>query len=333
MIEWLKYTSKELADKALNKYGEAYLEREDVEYIAVVERFPTSLGYQLEFGVFRNGVTTRHEIPEFSKNLLKIPKYFKIKTVSGLFTINETVMERKVYARKKSSKRIKLKRVSVIDDESQSISTKRINNGGSFGAIFQLEGFNDIYFGLSNAHVLYEEQIAPLGSTVYYPRDSNPNTKIIGKTVWRSEKNLDACIFSIADKKMAEALLKIIPIAKNTINPEIGLKVSKKGISSYSNSSVRSDNVVLRFDMNSNDRVLRDQVQFNKFSTNGDSGTVVFSKSKDCVGLIHSIDERVLNTYSYANNITKIFGRSLIGEERVFLLDGKEILIDKLILK
>ncbi len=315
MFNSLFITKKE-ADLALEQYDEDYIYKEGIEYIAVVRNYFSMYQYKLEFGYsdsvnFEKGTPTSIDIPEFLAINSDKSKEEKGATRSG-----SQIQNRKIRTTiKKTSK------IACVPDNNNnyenfggSISHEEMPLGGTLGAIIKLKNQKGL-FGISNWHVLLNKN-GELLDKIFRPRLHGVKTRqrkeetFFGKVVFGIiNKNIEVGLFRIENKKLItkdpEVRNKLMGIEK----PKMGKKIYKRGFNSEKKEGViRSNNVTVKaFIAKGYNEIFKKQIQLKKMSEDGDSGSVLFNKNRNVVGLLFAADDKEQNSFSYANRIDYIF--------------------------
>ncbi len=333
------YINRDNADIALAQYDDKYIRENGIEYIAIIRTNNPILKYKLEFGVSDDNITIQKWNTKAKANILTIPSNLPVHTEAIPFKAQTKFIKSKI---KRVGKIAFIEHLKDEKFEQRSISNENSHLGGTLGGTFHLSKFSGTY-GITNWHVLYKSRAEygddftfDLNLPIYYPRLQNYDSKTekkhaeMGKTIWASDKNLDACIFKITKENHRKVIQKSVQHITSIIPPKFNLIVSFSGLSTrYKCGEVRSDNTTVKVD--SNKGIYRNQIQLKRISQKGDSGSILFH-GKHAVGLLFSSSKEGKNQFSYANRLDKIFDNPRIVTLDI-LNNNRVNTLHKLILK
>ncbi|MPQ43684.1 hypothetical protein [Clostridium tarantellae] len=195
-----------------------------------------------------------------------------------------------------------------------SIGPTNSNIAGTAGCIVQRGSGNNLsYFLLSNNHILTDSQTKPLGTRIVQPAIPDGGTILDAvatlssyiplQSGTRQINTVDCAIARIISNSFISNEIAWLGYPKGTSNVILGEKVKKIGRSSgRTTSTVRSISSFLYINLGGRYYLFQDQIIMDKFSLEGDSGSLVLNNSNKAIGLLMAT-----STYaSIANNINSV---------------------------
>jgi hypothetical protein len=207
---------------------------------------------------------------------------------------------------------------------------------GTLGGVFRLMEFPNDVFGISNWHILTAGYL-PLGSPIFSTNDN----KVRGYLFWKGLSiGTESAFIKLTDIDAQKMYERYDLKNKNWKlgQPKNGMKVTHLGWGSNSGGmsgrveKIRSVNATVRISLSTVDehnKIFRNQILIEDFSTGGDSGALVLNAEdeKTAVGLIFGKttfdlpfkDEKKRAILSVANNLNTIFNSPHKEIQEVFM--------------
>ncbi|MGL5244836.1 MAG: serine protease, partial [Sarcina sp.] len=199
-----------------------------------------------------------------------------------------------------------------------SIGPANVNTVGTAGCIVQRGFGNNIsYFILCNNHILTNNQTLPIGTRIIQPARLDGGT-IFDQVATLSNytplfpggsqyNSVDCAIARISNNSLISNEIAWQGYPKGVGTARVGELVKKVGRSSGRTlSTVRSIGTTLYVDLGFQTYLFYDQITINKFTNNGDSGSLVLNSFNEAIGLHMASSGQM----SIANNINNVL-RSL----------------------
>ncbi|WP_298515560.1 hypothetical protein [uncultured Kordia sp.] len=257
----------------------------------------------------------------------KIRVHFEYNYLNEVKALKEVSVEKRVSYEDYDDFELKIQPGNTIADN--------LSLGGTLGLVFKLKKFENRYFGLSNSHVLNStnKKKKLFKIKTHYPFFSREGRNKVGSLFWSEYSDyLDAAIVIFHND--AHERLELNNKCNFNIDIEIGEPVFGKQIGicgadtqiSYdvtrNKKHIYSTNAYVKIHNSSGEKIYKNQIMIDHFTTNGDSGSVIIDNSGKIIGLLigSSIGHK---KFSIANNINKIFNHSFEKPQKVFL-DNKE---------
>lgn len=325
------FISKKEANYLLGQIDDEYLDMEGVEYISVRRRWLFPYFYYIEFGVSK---THKHSDEKIILNnddgTLVIPRSFQF-DVNKINDFDAKPKSKTLRTQVKMT--ASAKRIPPLEDPTMkppwSISHDLLPSGGTLGGVVTLSnpGLEDGLYGISNWHVVQTTNES-YGQNIFIPKTTGftieqKQQAYFGYSSWaKMDSYTDVGLFKIENEDKIPKQRGCNPTFKGITSPVIGKKAFKCGISSgLTSATIVSENTSVWVEVGGERRKFKQQIQIKKLSESGDSGSLLFNRRKEVIGLLFASDKHAENSFSYANNINYIFNRPF-PEQEFYLKSG-----------